>query len=274
MSDTDNAAPVDGARARGNDDGDSGQAPVGDTAPDHARHRPRSPAHIGPRANSPAAQYAPRASSSSSTLPPAHPGPAPRGTSASPPASASAPPETEHKPHMSPASIALPPMSMSAPGPRIDLSGLALHSPSNIVGTPAPREDAPYEYPFPREPLLVSPALSTATSSSFGTASPIGVPLASPRPICAGVGIGLSANGVMSPTSLFSGVVSRSPPPTCGSPSAHPRLQLTNPPIPPTLLQKARARSNSCRNDNISHSAHAAAQRSVSTGSGSSEPGT
>ena len=67
MSDADNAAPVDEARARGNDDGDSGQAPVGDTAPDHARHRPRSPAHIGPRANSPAAQYAPRTSSSSST---------------------------------------------------------------------------------------------------------------------------------------------------------------------------------------------------------------
>ncbi|KAL1694311.1 hypothetical protein GGG16DRAFT_122660 [Schizophyllum commune] len=272
----DTAAPVDEPRARGNDDGDSGQEPVGDTAPDHARHRSRSPAHIGSRADSTAAQYAPRTSSSSSTLTPAHPGPAPRGTSASPPASASSEPEPEPKlkPYKSPASIPLPPMSMAAPAPRIDLSGLALHSPSNIVGTPAPREDAPYEYPFPREPLLVSPALSTATSSSFGTASPIGVPLASPRPICAGVGIGLSANGVMTPTSLFGGVVSRSPPPTCSSPSAHPRLQLTNPPIPPTLLQKARARSNSCRNDHLPHSSHASAKRSVSTGSGSSEPGT
>ncbi|KAL1746941.1 hypothetical protein HDZ31DRAFT_61762 [Schizophyllum fasciatum] len=255
----DAAAPVAGPRARGDDERDGGRAAGGHAARDHARHRAPSPPHIRPR-NDPGT----RSSSPPSTRPPAQPGPAPRGTSASPP------PTTQPTPP--PTSITLPPMSAHAP--RIDLSGLALHSPSHIVGTPAPREDAPFEYPFPREPSLVSPALSSSASSSFGTASPIGVPLASPRPVCAGVGIGLSAHGILSPASLYGGPVTRSPPPTCSSPTAHPRLQLTNPPIPPTLLQKVRVRSNSCRLENIPHGPHVSAKRSVSTGSGSSEPGT
>lgn len=245
----------DGPRERGNDAGAEENERASDTLPNHARHRATSPAHIDPSDN-PGAASPPPSFSSDGHL--ATPGSAPRGTSATPPS-------TDR--NTAPDNIELP-MNASASAPRLDLASLALHSPSHIVGTPAPRDDVPFEYPFPRaySQGLVSPA-SSATSS-VGGISPLGLPLASPRPIHAG-SYALNAGGILgNSNTVLGGTVVRSPPPATSPPAAHPKLQRASPPIPPSLLQKARARSSSCRLDSLPMPAsNGSDKRRVSSGS-------
>lgn len=251
----DSPVPEDGPRERGNDAGAEENERASDTLPNHARHRATSPAHIDPSDN-PGAASPPPSFSSDGHL--ATPGSAPRGTSATPPS-------TDR--NTAPDNIELP-MNASASAPRLDLASLALHSPSHIVGTPAPRDDVPFEYPFPRaySQGLVSPA-SSATSS-VGGISPLGLPLASPRPIHAG-SYALNAGGILgNSNTVLGGTVVRSPPPATSPPAAHPKLQRASPPIPPSLLQKARARSSSCRLDSLPMPAsNGSDKRRVSSGS-------
>ncbi|KAF8348805.1 hypothetical protein F5887DRAFT_1070965 [Amanita rubescens] len=115
-----------------------------------------------------------------------------------------------------------------------DLTSLALHSPSHIVGTPFATSSTRFEYPFPdsttASPLTCSPASSPGscnTCCSSGSISfTFNLPLSLPpsaqfhRPFAPS-----SLHGSSAPTSH--------PSPT------HPKLRVQGPPpIPPTLIKK------------------------------------
>jgi len=88
---------------------------------------------------------------------------------------------------------------------------LALHSPSNIIGTPFTTTSAPYEYPFPESPTDTDSGV-LPSSSSFSQAPSF----ASSPPRLTHFPPDLPHN--YSPT--------------------HPKLRPANPPVPPSLAKK------------------------------------
>ncbi|KAF8703628.1 hypothetical protein AX14_014189 [Amanita brunnescens Koide BX004] len=118
-----------------------------------------------------------------------------------------------------------------------DVSRLALHSPSHIVGTPFATSSTRYEYPFPdcTTSSLSSPASSPGSSStshsSYSQVSfSFNLPLSLPQSAQFHRSITLVASPSAVPTS---GAPANHPSPT------HPKLRLQGPPpIPPTLIKK------------------------------------
>ncbi|KIK52656.1 hypothetical protein GYMLUDRAFT_963843 [Collybiopsis luxurians FD-317 M1] len=103
--------------------------------------------------------------------------------------------------------------------PAATLSDLRLHSPSNIIGTPFTVDSSPYEYPFP--------APNTRSSPSFEAFRP---PLTPPSLLTNS--LTLSGPTVALSTSPPFGPDARSFSPT------HPKLRISDPPVPPGLVNR------------------------------------
>lgn len=105
------------------------------------------------------------------------------------------------------------PSSSSRPMPSID--HLSFHSPSSeIIGTPFDTNSSPFEYPFPE------------TSDSDSSSSPQLV-----SPAFASLASGASASRL---TALLPSL----PAPILHHSTSHPKMLVTNPPVPPSLLKK------------------------------------
>lgn len=118
------------------------------------------------------------------------------------------------------------------------MPNVALHSPSNIIGTPFATDSTPYEYPFPDQPSNnVLPFSSSLSSISPSPSFPS---------LSSGSSFPISSSSSLQLQSLSSNLPSVSLPHLAHFPldlsqkhsSTHPKLRKGNPPVPPALVQK------------------------------------
>jgi hypothetical protein len=137
-----------------------------------------------------------------------------------------------------------------------DLSGISLHSPSQIVGTPFATDSTKFEYPFPdtspsgstlqrRSSAVISPSANTLFMSGIAGHSDFpplescsSFPMLStailhtPSNVSSTPALSIIPNGLGLTYSPFT------PSEMPSYNAAHPKLRTTNPPVPPSLTKK------------------------------------